>query len=326
MLVEYVSKYSELSVSHRCEAGFFTLPLLLQVAQSAAFAEQSLLKAATLYPQRAVLHALGFMLGTTCWQDDWHKMMLPAATHQPPSHPPSAFASLPSTAANPITAAAVSEQASIQALLTQLLAQPNSQSAADSSTTDVKQQQGSHDSLSLMQRQTTVRATSGTAPTSTSDQEPVVIDLIDEEEQEASNQRCEAVIESIRREEFGVGVVLDAAGSQLRQRQNERIGRALQRLSQELYSKDTHFVLELVQNADDNVYAAGVLPALEFVLQDTGIAVLNNEVGQCHTPEMPPPLSCRSLLYSRTSVGCQKNGAQNPGKACRHPLLLVWYV
>ena len=288
-----------------------SVALLLQVAQSAAFAEQSLLKAATLYPQRAVLHSLGFMLGMTCWQDDWHKMMLPAATHQPPLHPPSAFASLPSTAAHATSAAnAVSEQASIQALLTQLLAQPNSQSAADSSMTSVQQQQDSHDSLSLMQRETTVRPTSGLM--SASAQEPVVIDLIDEEEQEASNQRCEAVIESIRREEFGVGVALDAAGSQLRQRQNERIGRALQRLSQELYSKDTHFVLELVQNADDNVYAAGVLPALEFVLQDTGIAVLNNEVGQCHSPELPLSLSCVSLLQK----DCQKSAAQKAGVGC----------
>ena len=36
------------------------------------------------------------------------------------------------------------------------------------------------------------------------------------------------------------------------------MGRALQRLSAELYSRDTHFVLELVQNADDNAYPSGV--------------------------------------------------------------------
>ncbi len=35
------------------------------------------------------------------------------------------------------------------------------------------------------------------------------------------------------------------------------MGRALQRLSAELYSRDTHFVLELVQNSDDNAYAPG---------------------------------------------------------------------
>lgn len=246
--------------------------LLLQVAQSAAFAEKSLLKAAMLYSQRAVLHNMGFMLGITIWQDDWHKMMLPAATHHPPSPPLSAIASLPSTAAS--AASAVTDQASIQALLSQLLSQSNSQPAADSSTSQV-----SREALSLMQTKTTSRSSSASLSRSGSTSvQPVVIDLVDEEENEVRNQRCEAVVESIRREEFGVGVVLDAAGSQLRQRQNERIGRALQRLSQELYSKDTHFVLELVQNADDNVYAAGALPALEFVLQNSGITVLNNEV------------------------------------------------
>ena len=57
------------------------------------------------------------------------------------------------------------------------------------------------------------------------------------------------------------------------------MGRALARLSQELYSADVHLVLELVQNADDNSYAPGALPALEFVLRGGSLLVLNNEVG-----------------------------------------------
>jgi hypothetical protein len=56
-----------------------------------------------------------------------------------------------------------------------------------------------------------------------------------------------AVVESIRREEFGLGYELGAAESALMARQHERMGRALQRLSSELYSGDSHFVLELVQ-------------------------------------------------------------------------------
>ena len=35
----------------------------------------------------------------------------------------------------------------------------------------------------------------------------------------------------------------------------------------------------LVQNADDNSYAPGALPALEFVLRGGSLLVLNNEVG-----------------------------------------------
>lgn len=64
--------------------------------------------------------------------------------------------------------------------------------------------------------------------------------------------------------------------------QNERIGRALQRLSHELYSCDSHCVLELIQNADDNAYAPGVVPALRFRVDATPharMAVLNNEAG-----------------------------------------------
>lgn len=264
--------------------------LPLQVAESSAFAEQSLIKAATEQSQRAVLQSLGFQLGITAWQEDWHSMMRPAATH-PPLQPRSAFVSPPSSAPA-AGSAALADQADIQAVLSQLLSRPGSQTAADSSkATRQGPQPNSRESFSLMQRGNTRRQKpsrgishpTSAAAAAAAASPPGVIDLVDSEEEEEAEEakRCETVVERIRQEEFGVGVKLDAAGSQLRQRQNERIGRALQRLSQELYSKDTHFVLELVQNADDNEYAAGVLPALEFVLQEGGIAVLNNEVGPC---------------------------------------------
>ncbi|CAH3029970.1 unnamed protein product, partial [Porites evermanni] len=66
-------------------------------------------------------------------------------------------------------------------------------------------------------------------------------------------------------------------------RQREREGRGLHRLSTELYSRDTNFVLELVQNADDNSYPENIsdtgYPSLVFVLERDKIVVLNNEVG-----------------------------------------------
>lgn len=154
---------------------------------------------------------------------------------------------------------------------------------------------------------------------------------------------CRAVVDAVRRDEFGLGLRLDGEGGRLCAVQNARMGRALQRLSAELYDKDTHFVLELVQvcdvcppplsyffsslsciicelehtyglcalpghcawgyaacqfhhakvavwltllihchlpaqNADDNTYAAGVVPTLEFVLRPGSVTVLNNEV------------------------------------------------
>ncbi|GAX75620.1 hypothetical protein CEUSTIGMA_g3064.t1 [Chlamydomonas eustigma] len=92
---------------------------------------------------------------------------------------------------------------------------------------------------------------------------------------------CESVVQKIRREEFGLGdeESLGAAGKKLREVQNARMGRALQRLSQELYSKDSHFVLELIQNADDNSYGPGVTPTLHFEVSDSDIWIFNNEVG-----------------------------------------------
>jgi len=60
-------------------------------------------------------------------------------------------------------------------------------------------------------------------------------------------------------------------------------------LSEGLYSKDTHFILELIQNAEDNQYASGSLPGLVFRLMpddptktpnaDGALLVLNNEIG-----------------------------------------------
>ncbi|XP_021290702.1 uncharacterized protein LOC110421426 [Herrania umbratica] len=87
------------------------------------------------------------------------------------------------------------------------------------------------------------------------------------------------VIESIRRDEFGLDPSLSDMESSMLKKQHARLGRALHCLSQELYSQDSHFLLELVQNADDNVYSGNVEPTLTFILQESGIIVLNNEQG-----------------------------------------------
>ncbi|KAK1285568.1 hypothetical protein QJS10_CPB20g01144 [Acorus calamus] len=87
------------------------------------------------------------------------------------------------------------------------------------------------------------------------------------------------IIESIRREEFGLDTELKGSESILLSKQHARLGRALHCLSQELYSQDSHFLLELVQNADDNTYSGNVVPTLAFILQASGVIVLNNEQG-----------------------------------------------
>lgn len=95
---------------------------------------------------------------------------------------------------------------------------------------------------------------------------------------------------SIRHEEFGIGVELDSEQQRVAAKQREREGRGIKRLSLELYSKDTHFVLELIQNADDNTYPLQLaycsgsddilsVPSLKFIVRKNEIIVLNNEVG-----------------------------------------------
>jgi hypothetical protein len=60
---------------------------------------------------------------------------------------------------------------------------------------------------------------------------------------------------------------------------SQKLGRAMEKLSIELYSKDTHFVLELLQNADDNSYDPDVSPSVEFVISQQGMVIRNNETG-----------------------------------------------
>ena len=74
-----------------------------------------------------------------------------------------------------------------------------------------------------------------------------------------------------------------------------RLGRSLKRLAEDLYSKETHFVLELIQNADDNKYEEGVKPALEFHVDSDRILVNNNEMG--FTKEDVRVWSCPKSQY-----------------------------
>ena len=90
---------------------------------------------------------------------------------------------------------------------------------------------------------------------------------------------CKKIVDSIRKEEFGIGMELEEEAQGLMIRHQERIGRSLKRLSEELYSKDTHFVLELIQNADDNDYLEDVEPSLVFVVDRSEVKALNNERG-----------------------------------------------
>ena len=91
----------------------------------------------------------------------------------------------------------------------------------------------------------------------------------------------EAVIDDIRRNEFGIGVETDERTQRTLKAQYEREARAIERLSSELYTQDAHFFLELLQNADDNKYPAepGLCPTLELEFTPAALIVRNNEIG-----------------------------------------------
>ena len=60
---------------------------------------------------------------------------------------------------------------------------------------------------------------------------------------------------------------------------HEMLESAIRLLAVDLYSKDTHFVLELIQNADDNEYPKGTVPELSFKVSPDRLALSNNELG-----------------------------------------------
>ncbi|KAF6161573.1 hypothetical protein GIB67_009452 [Kingdonia uniflora] len=88
-------------------------------------------------------------------------------------------------------------------------------------------------------------------------------------------------IEEIRRKKFSIG-------AREPNTLTEDLHQAVKNLSAELYAKDVHFLMELIQNAEDNEYSEGIKPSLEFVLTSEDITatgakstllVFNNEKG-----------------------------------------------
>jgi hypothetical protein len=87
------------------------------------------------------------------------------------------------------------------------------------------------------------------------------------------------IIEDIRRSEYGIGL---PPGSPERigfDKLRPKLDKAIQHLSEDLYTEDIHFVLELVQNAEDNAYRQRVKPFLRFVRRNGVLLVQNNETG-----------------------------------------------
>ena len=87
------------------------------------------------------------------------------------------------------------------------------------------------------------------------------------------------IIEDIRQNTYGIGLKTDLAAKGVIDRLKQSLNNALERLSVDLYSKETHFVLELIQNADDNHYKPEVTPSLTIAVESEKICIQNNECG-----------------------------------------------
>lgn len=91
---------------------------------------------------------------------------------------------------------------------------------------------------------------------------------------------CQQIIQEIRRARFGIGIDFNDQTAQYRQEQEAMLAQATQALSTGLYCDNTHFILELLQNADDATFAPEVAATMEFVLEENCITVFNNEVSR----------------------------------------------
>ncbi len=101
-----------------------------------------------------------------------------------------------------------------------------------------------------------------------------------------SDQTPREHIAAIRKNKFGLA---EDGTTVSRNPLSEDLQRAVRHLSEGLYSKETHFILELIQNAEDNQYEDGVQPDLMFMLlvedptgtpgAEDALVVINNERG-----------------------------------------------
>lgn len=94
-----------------------------------------------------------------------------------------------------------------------------------------------------------------------------------------SNDEGRDFIEQVRRSKFMIGMALSADAAEAAEGLRQDLSSALRLLSEDLYSTKTHFVLELIQNADDNAYAAGVAPQIQITVDPRMLKIWNNELG-----------------------------------------------
>ena len=86
------------------------------------------------------------------------------------------------------------------------------------------------------------------------------------------------IVDDIRRK-YGLGVRLEGEAKEIVESIRQKYSDLLATIANDLNSKESHYILELIQNADDNEYDDSVYPSLSFRLKDDCLVVVNNELG-----------------------------------------------
>uniref|UniRef100_UPI00398E4A41 uncharacterized protein isoform X2 n=1 Tax=Pristiophorus japonicus TaxID=55135 RepID=UPI00398E4A41 len=227
------------------------------------------------------LHELGILLGITEWIRDYHTKLDPAK-----------LVSIASRAIKTVDSASLSSRSSVVGLSE---AEDSDVSESDANSESTSSSPGDNEDDDDGDKFVLATETGDLPPPAEEPPEhggaaallngaPAGLTSSEEASVDATNEEEDLhriIIEDIRKNEFGIGIELNDVGKRLMEVQQNRLGRSLERLSTELYSKDTHFVLELIQNADDNSYPLSndTSPSLLFVVERDCIILLNNEYG-----------------------------------------------
>ncbi|XDV45221.1 hypothetical protein PO909_013352, partial [Leuciscus waleckii] len=221
------------------------------------------------------LHQMGLLLGITEWRGDFNSKLVSPARPEAPAQVKKFV--VEESMSDMSSVVSLNEMENDEQMLSSSSSSPRGARLQDSEDDDEDDEE---EQMYELVSEDNAEADSSDEEEEEEDRENSTTDDKPEEEEEEELDQHRVIIEDIRKAEFGIGVELNEEGQNLMKKQQARLGRSLERLSTELYSKDTHFVLELIQNADDNSYPeGGETPALMFVVERDCITIMNNESG-----------------------------------------------
>ena len=89
------------------------------------------------------------------------------------------------------------------------------------------------------------------------------------------------IIERIRKIRFGIGLdISNLSSDQIDAlKDKKKVLEDAASLAKEINTKKPHFILELIQNAEDNYYKDGVTPQVRFIIRRNDLVTQNNERG-----------------------------------------------